>query len=145
MDKTSPRVAPNAPESAPTAEVLRRPHLCFKRGPLRNSAGGGGWGGGFLGRVGGGCCWGPGGCTRDGAAEDTRGARQVASQSWRLQGHHLDYFSGLFFTSTLADGARKSTIFLGLQENQPLSESGTWDSIRCYHPGHRLHQLLSNL
>lgn len=59
---------------------------------------------------------------------------QVASQSWRLQGHHLDYFSGLLFTSTLADRARKSTIFLGLRENQPLSESGTWDSIRSYHP-----------
>lgn len=73
----------------------------------------------------------------------------VTGQCWQFQVYHLDYFSGLFFTCVLADGALKSTMkgggpaVLGLQENQSPGETETWDSLWFYYPSHLLHALLS--
>lgn len=92
------------------------------------------------------CVWG-GGCTQDRAVKGIRGASNMSPASvgdfksitWII---FLGYFS-------LADGALKSTVkrrnpaVLSLQENQPPSEKGTWDSLHFYYASHILHPLLS--
>lgn len=92
---------------------------------------------------------GPVAAHRWGSREHEWSLWHVTSQGWRLQVHHLDHFSELFFTSALVEGALKSPMKAGgpdvldLQENQPPSENGSWGSLCSYYHSHLLYSLLS--